>query len=108
MLNFLGLGGFSVVQILLAFYANFLPFALYAVWLGVALWDITHRDALSTGARVGWSLLVIAIPLLGPIAYYVFGHPNLSRNFRWTLLLAAPAIYLVLTVMIFVASGFFA
>ena len=108
MLNFLGLGGFSAVQILLAFYANFLPFALYAVWLGVALWDIAHRETLTTGTRVAWAVLVIALPLLGPIAYYVFGRPNLSRGFRWTLLLAAPAIYLVLTVVIFVASAFLA
>ena len=108
MLTPLGLNGFSIVQILLSFYANFLPFALYAAWLAIALWDIATQEKTSGRARTGWALAVLAIPLLGPIAYYIVGGSALSRRFRLALLVGAPAIYLVLAVIIFAASSYIA
>ncbi|WP_116450399.1 PLDc N-terminal domain-containing protein [Blastococcus litoris] len=42
------------------------------VWLVVrALRDLFGRDDVGTGARVGWTLFVLALPLVGALAYLV-------------------------------------
>ena len=68
----------SLIEILLGFYSYLLPIALYAAWLGIALWDIAHRDKMKPGPRYGWMAAIVAIPIFGAIAYYMFGKPALS------------------------------
>ncbi len=99
----------SFFSILLGFYAYLLPITLFAAWVGIALWDLARRgegeNAMKSGPRMGWLAAVIAVPLLGAIAYYIVGGSTLSRGFRWMLVGGALAIWLIGTgVLMFAAS----
>ncbi len=97
----------SLLEILLGFYSYLLPIALYAAWVGIALWDIARREGQSTAARYGWMAAIVGVPVLGAIAYYIFGKPALTRGFRWMLVGGSLGIWLVATVvLIFAASTF--
>ncbi len=66
-------------------YAYLLPFALYAAWIALAAWDLTRREALSAGGRVGWLAVVLLVPFLGPVLYYALGRSPIPAHVRWTL-----------------------
>jgi Phospholipase_D-nuclease N-terminal len=102
----LGFTGYSIVQILLALYGNLLLFALYAAWLAVAFVELSQREDLSAGRRLGWGAVTLAVPILGPIAYYFAGGSKLSRGFRLALVVGAPLLCLVLTVLLVVIASF--
>lgn len=104
MLAPLGFTAYSIVQILLSLYGNLLLFALYSAWLAVAFVELAQRADLSTGRRFGWGALVIGIPLIGPIAYYFAGGSKLSRSLRLALVVGAPLLCLVLTVLLMVVA----
>ncbi|MBA3826599.1 MAG: right-handed parallel beta-helix repeat-containing protein [Ktedonobacterales bacterium] len=87
----------SFFAILLGFYSYLLPIALYAAWVGIALWDLARRDTLGAGARYGWMAAVVGVPILGAIAYYIFGKGTLTSGFRWMLVGGSLAIWLVAT-----------
>jgi hypothetical protein len=57
---------------LLGLYAFVLPLALYAAWISIALWDLIRRE-LSDRRRIGWMALVLALPVVGPVAYFGLG-----------------------------------
>jgi hypothetical protein len=59
---------------LLDIFWTFLVIAAFAlgIWLlYVVLRDVFERDDLSTGAKVGWTLLACLLPLLGSLTYLV-------------------------------------
>jgi CDP-diglyceride synthetase len=105
MLQPLGFTAYTIFQILLAFFGNFLLVVLYASWVAIALWEITHRTELSTRAQFGWGALVIAVPIIGPIVYYFAGKSQLSRNVRLGLVVGAPLLLIALTVVMVVLAG---
>jgi len=104
MLQPLGFTAYTIFQILLALFGNFLFFTLYAAWVAIALWEIAHRDDLSGGARLGWGALVIAIPILGPIVYYFAGKSKLTRGVRLGLVVGAPLLLIAVTVALVLLS----
>lgn len=87
-------------EVLTAFYAYYLPLALYAAWVSIAMWDIVRRAQLKGGARLGWMAVVLLIPILGPIAYFLFGRSEISRSTRLALVVGAPALYIVISVLL--------
>jgi Right handed beta helix region/Phospholipase_D-nuclease N-terminal len=105
MLQPLGFTAYTIFQILLAFFGNFLFFTLYAAWVAIALWEIAHRKELSTRAQFGWGALVIAVPIIGPIVYYFAGKSQLSRNVRLGLVVGAPLLLIAITVVMVVLAG---
>jgi hypothetical protein len=105
MLQPLGFTAYTIFQVLLALFGNFLFFALYAAWVSIALWEIAHRDDLSDRARLGWGALVVAVPIIGPIVYYFAGKSKLTRNVRLGLVVGAPLLLIAITVvMVLLAS----
>ena len=80
---------------LLGLYAYVLPLALYAAWISIALWDLVRRE-LPDRRRIGWMTLVLAIPVIGPIAYFGFGGSQIPSAVRWFLVLGGIGIYLVI------------
>ncbi|HEX6819072.1 MAG TPA: right-handed parallel beta-helix repeat-containing protein [Ktedonobacterales bacterium] len=106
MLQPLGFTGYSIVQLLLALYGNLLLFALYAVWLTMAIWELGHRDDLSPGRKFGLGALVVGVPLIGPIVYYFAGGSKLGRGFRLGLVVGAPLLCIVVTVILLVIASF--
>lgn len=100
----LTLGGLSLAtpfgEIILGFYMYLLPLALYATWFGICTWDIIRRTDLSGGARMGWLAVIYLIPVLGPLAYLLFGRSEIQRSTRLTLALGAPLVYIVIAVLL--------
>jgi hypothetical protein len=90
-------GGSSVFQFLLGLYAELLPIAIYAAWLSLGFWDLARNEKLSNLARLIWMVVLVVIPILGPIAYYFFGRSGLSRSFRVMFVIGAPLLYLAVT-----------
>ena len=59
--------------VVIGLYAYALPLVLYTAWVSIALWDLARQDAVPNRIRIAWMLVVLAVPLLGPIAYFAFG-----------------------------------
>ena len=94
-----------MLQILLGLYGELLPIAIYAAWLALGFWDLARNEKLSTPTRFGWMAALVAVPILGPVAYYLFGRSQLSRAFRLMFVLGAPVLYLAVTgLLVWVAS----
>lgn len=106
MLQPFGFSAYWIVQSLLTLYGNLTLFALYAAWLAIGLVELGQRGDLSGGARLGWGALLIAVPIVGPILYYFAGGSKLSRGFKLSLVAGAPAVALLLTMLLLVIASF--
>ena len=98
------LGGLGLAtpffEVILGFYMYYLPLALYAAWISVATWDIVRRGEMKGGTRIGWLAVVYFIPVLGPLAYYLFGKSEIPRLTRFALAIGAPIVYLIISVLL--------
>ncbi|MEO5705242.1 MAG: right-handed parallel beta-helix repeat-containing protein [Candidatus Limnocylindrales bacterium] len=83
---------------LLGLYAYVLPVALYAAWISIAMWDLIRRE-LSDRRRIGWMALVLAVPVIGPVAYYGLGKSPIPASVRWFLVVGGISIYLIVAVL---------
>jgi hypothetical protein len=61
----------GALQIGFGLYATVLPFALFVAWVALALHDLAARDDLTGPARLGWSVGVVVLPLVGAAGYLV-------------------------------------
>ena len=89
-----------VLESILGFYMYLLPLSLYAVWLSIATWDLVRRSDLKSGTRIGWMAVIYLIPILGPLAYYLFGRSEIQRSTRLALVIGAPVVYLLIAVVL--------
>ena len=93
----------SVWSLFLGLYGYLLPFALFATWMAVSVWDLIRREDLSTGARNGWIAAVVLIPFAGPVIYLLGGGSAIERSTRLVLvvggLLASLTIAVVATLL---------
>src|SRR6266571_7213645 len=98
------LGGLGLAnpffEAMLGFYMYLLPLALYAAWLSVATWDLVRRSDMKGGTRIGWMAIIYLIPILGPLAYYLFGKSEIPRGTRLALAIGAPVVYLAISVLL--------
>jgi hypothetical protein len=85
--------------VLLGLYAYALPLILYSAWISIALWDLVRQDAVPNRVRLGWMVTVIAVPVLGPVAYYAFGRSPIQGSLRLMLVGGGTAIYVVLATL---------
>ena len=85
--------------VLIGLYAYALPLILYSAWISIALWDLVRQEAVPNRVRIGWMVAVIAVPLVGPIAYYAFGRSPIQRSLRVMLVGGGLAIYVVLAAL---------
>ena len=105
MLAPLGFTGYTIVQILLGFYGNWSLFAIYAVWLAIALYELSQRKDESAIRRLGWGTLVVGVPIIGAIIYYFAGGSRLGRGFRLALVIGAPLLCLAITIVLMVVAS---
>lgn len=84
----------------LALYAYLLPALLYVAWVAVAAWDLIRRDDTSVRRRSIWLLVVLAIPIAGPIAYFALGRSPIPLALRLTLVVGGLVIYLIATALV--------
>ena len=89
-----------IVQSLLTLYGNLLLFALYATWLSVGFVELGQRSDLTSRTRLSWGALLVGVPVIGPLLYYFAGGSKLSRSFRLGLVVGAPALALLLTLLL--------
>ena len=89
-----------ILESILGFYMYLLPLSLYAVWLSVATWDLVRRSDLKGGTRIGWMAIIYLIPILGPLAYYLFGKSEIQRSTRLALVIGAPIVYVLIAVVL--------
>jgi plastocyanin len=85
--------------VLVGLYAYALPLILYTAWVSIALWDLVRQEAVPNRTRVLWMMVVLLVPLLGPIAYYVLGHSPIQRSLRVMLVAGGLAIYAAVTAL---------
>ena len=85
----------------------------------LALWDLQARRAgtsvtgllgqrqeLSAGKKLGWGALVLVVPVIGPFVYYFASGSKLSTRFKLALLMGAPVLLLVVTVLLMVLASY--
>jgi hypothetical protein len=83
-------------QLLIGVYGYLLPLMLYTAWVSIALWDLIRQDRLAASTRLGWMAVILLIPLLGPVAYYVAGRSPIPRSLRIMLVAGGLAAYVVI------------
>jgi hypothetical protein len=64
----------STMGFLSFFFLLLIWIALFLVW-SFTIWDIFRRHDMSGGAKAGWFLLVIILPLIGTLIY-LLTHPK--------------------------------
>jgi hypothetical protein len=86
-------------------YAYALPIILYCAWVSIALWDLARQDAVPNGRRAAWMLVVLAVPLLGPVGYFAFGRSPIQPSLRLTLVVGGLAVYAALAALAIVVGA---
>ncbi len=84
----------STLTTVLGLYGYVFPLVLYASWVAIAMWDLVRREQDRDRRRIGWMAVVLVVPLLGPIAYFVLGGSAISRSVRLFLVGGGLVIYL--------------
>jgi hypothetical protein len=92
-------------SLLLATYAYVLPLVLFVAWITIAFWDLIRREELSSARRVMWMAVVLLVPFLGPILYYVLGRSPIPRSLRVLLVGGALLAYVVIAVVAILIGG---
>ena len=92
-------------SLILGLYAYVLPGFLYAAWVTIALWDLIRQESVPVSFRARWMAIVILIPLLGPIIYYVWGRSPIPRQLRLMLTLGGALVYVVIAALAAVFGG---
>ena len=95
----------SVTSVFFGLYAYFLPFVLYAAWVAIALWDLARRQDLGRGASIAWTAVILVVPFLGVIGYYVLGRSPIPAWQRTTFVAGGFLAYLVILVVGAVVGG---
>ena len=104
--NIMGVTFASAFGAFIGLYAYALPLVLYATWVVIAIWEIIgRREDLSWGAEFAWIMMILIIPFLGVIAYYIFGKSQIPVSHRWVLLAGGIGAYLVFFVLGLVVGG---
>lgn len=105
-INIMGVPFASTFGAFIGLYAYVLPLVLYAAWVVIAIWEIvTRRDDLGRGAGIGWILVILIVPFIGVIAYYIFGKSRIPVAYRWVLLAGGMGAYLLFLVLGLVVGG---
>ena len=106
--NVLGISIFAAPtwwSLLLATYAYLLPLILYAAWVSIAIWDLVRQDSVVDRRRMAWMAVILVVPLLGPILYYVVGRSPIPRSLRTMLVAGGLGIYMAIAVVAIVIGG---
>lgn len=104
-INIMGVTFASTLGGILGLYAYVLPMVLYAAWVVIAVWEIVRRDDLSRGAGLAWMAVILVVPFLGVIAYYIFGRSQVPVAYRWMLLAGGIGAYLVILAIGMIVGG---
>jgi hypothetical protein len=94
----------SLFQVWFVVYIYLLPFFLYATWASLAMMDLSETGEGSV--RLGWSALVILVPLLGGGLYLLCAARAINRRARIAMVATGLAVWLLpLAVGIWLVGG---
>lgn len=98
-------GGYWI-NTLFGLYGGLALMSLFALWLALALWDLSTDTARrSRGSVLGWTGAILFVPLLGLIAYYVAGKSRLPVWARLFLLIVPLLVYIAVVLGTLLGSG---
>jgi hypothetical protein len=103
--NIMGVTFGSAIGGFLGLYAYVLPLVLYATWVGIAIWEIIKRDDMGAGTGVGWLLVILIVPFVGVIAYYILGKSEIPAVYRWVMLVGGMLAYALFLAIGLVVGG---
>jgi hypothetical protein len=96
----------TVWTFIFSLWAYFLPLALIGAWMALAIWDIVRRqDEMSKGATVGWYAVILLIPILGVMSYFVFARSKIEPWLRWLIVGGGAAAYIIVMIVLLLVSG---
>jgi plastocyanin len=91
--------------LLLATYAYLLPLILYVAWVSIALWDLIRQEGVADRKRIGWMAVVLLVPLLGPVLYFIIGRSPIPRSLRTMLVAGGLGIYILIAALAIVIGS---
>ena len=86
-------------SLLLGLYGYILPFVLYASWVAIAMWDLIRQESLPISFRTRWMLIVLVVPFVGPIIYFIWGRSPIPRQLRLVLTAGGVVVYAVVAAL---------
>ncbi len=92
-INIMGVSFASAAGVFFGLYAYVLPLVLYTSWVVLALWDLSRREDLGRGMAIAWMAIVLIVPFLGVVAYYIFGRSSIPVWQRWVFMAGGMAVY---------------
>jgi len=96
----------TVWTFIFSLWAYFLPLALIGAWMALAIWDIVRRqDEMSKGATVGWYAVILLIPILGVMSYFIFARSKIEPWLRWLIVGGGAAAYVIVMIVLLLVSG---
>lgn len=91
---------------LFTLWGYFLPLALVGAWIGLAIWDMVRRqDDMSKGAVIAWFAVILLVPVLGVVLYFILGKSQIPGFMRALVVGGGIAAYLVVLVAMLLISG---
>jgi len=66
----------AVLQLVLGMYVEWFAVVLYAIWFASACWDLAQHAQRSQRAQVAWMTGIVVLPLVGLIAFSLFGRSH--------------------------------
>jgi hypothetical protein len=73
--------------------------------VSIALWDLIRQEAAAIPHRARWMAVVLLVPFLGPILYFVWGGSPIPKQLRLMLVLGGMAAYLVIALLAALLGG---
>jgi hypothetical protein len=96
----------TVWTFLFTLWGYFLPLALVGAWISIAIWDMVRRqDDMSKVATIVWFAIILLIPILGVIAYYILGKSLIPAWMRGLMVGGGIAAYLIVLAAMLLVSG---
>jgi len=87
-------------------WAYFLPLALVGAWMALAIWDIVRRqDEMSKGMTITWYAIILLVPIIGVMAYFVFGKSMIEPWLRGLIVGGGAVAYVVVLAVLLLMSG---
>ncbi len=81
-------------------------FALIGAWMALAIWDIVRRqDDMSRGMTVAWYAIILRVPIVGVMAYFVFGKSEIEAWLRGLIVGGGAIAYIVVLAVLLLVSG---
>ena len=84
------------------FYGYYLPIFLYATWTATALFDLHIGKYRSVPSKITWTLVLMFVPLVGPLIYHMFAARELDVVIRATMIFGGIAVMTI----VFLYLGF--